>query len=56
MYRSLNGTLRELPDETGLYPGHLYSTDPYGTLGEQKRTNPFLRAANLDQFLSFLCV
>ncbi len=54
MYRSLNGTLRELPDETVLYPGHLYSTDPYGTLGEQKRTNPFLRAANLDQFLSFL--
>ena len=56
MYRSLNGTLRELPDETVLYPGHLYSTDPYGTLGEQKRTNPFLRAANLDQFLSFLGV
>jgi glyoxylase-like metal-dependent hydrolase (beta-lactamase superfamily II) len=56
MYRSLNGTLRELPDETVLYPGHLYSTDPYGTLGEQKRTNPFLRVANLDQFLSFLGV
>ena len=56
MYRSLNGTLRELPDETVLYPGHLYSTDPYGTLGEQKRTNPFLRAANLGQFLSFLGV
>ena len=56
MYRSLNGTLRELPDETVLYPGHLYSTDPYGTLGEQKRTNPFLRAANLAQFLSFLGV
>ena len=56
MYRSLNETLRELPDETVLYPGHLYSTDPSGTLGEQKRTNPFLRAANLDQFLSFLGV
>ena len=56
MYRSINGTLRELPDETVLYPGHLYSTDPYGTLGEQKRTNPFLRAANLAQFLSFLGV
>ena len=56
MYRSLNGTLRELPDETVIYPGHLYSTDPYGTLGEQKRTNPLLRAANLDQFLSFLGV
>ena len=56
MYRSLNGTLRELPDETVLYPGHLYSTDPYGPLGEQKRTNPFLQVANLEQFLSFLGV
>jgi glyoxylase-like metal-dependent hydrolase (beta-lactamase superfamily II) len=56
MYRSLNGTLRELPDDTVVYPGHLYSIDPQGTLGEQKRTNPFLRVANLDQFLSFLSV
>jgi hydroxyacylglutathione hydrolase len=56
MYRSLNGTLRALPDDTVLYPGHLYSTDPYGTLGEQKRTNPFLQVASLETFLSFLGV
>ncbi|MDH3213716.1 MAG: MBL fold metallo-hydrolase [Myxococcales bacterium] len=56
MYRSLNDTLRELPDDTVVYPGHLYSTDPQGTLGEQKQTNPFLRVASLDQFLSFLSV
>jgi hydroxyacylglutathione hydrolase len=56
MYRSLHGTLRELPDETVLYPGHLYSVEASGSLGEQKRTNPFLRVANLDQFLGFLGV
>jgi glyoxylase-like metal-dependent hydrolase (beta-lactamase superfamily II) len=56
MYRSLNGVLKRLPDETLLYPGHLYSSAPEGTLGEQKRTNPYLRVAGLDQFLAFLGV
>lgn len=54
MYRSLNQTLRQLPDETLLYPGHLYSSDPASTMGEQKRSNPFLRVANLEQFLMFM--
>jgi glyoxylase-like metal-dependent hydrolase (beta-lactamase superfamily II) len=54
MYQSLNGTLRQLPDETLLYPGHLYSSEPVDTLGAQKQTNPFLRVASLDQFLTFL--
>jgi glyoxylase-like metal-dependent hydrolase (beta-lactamase superfamily II) len=54
MFRSLHGVLRKLPDETVLYPGHLYSPEPSGTLGEQKRTNPYLRAASLEQFLSFV--
>lgn len=54
MYYSLNQTLRQLPDETLLYPGHLYSSDPVGTLGDQKQSNPYLRAANLEQFLMFL--
>jgi glyoxylase-like metal-dependent hydrolase (beta-lactamase superfamily II) len=54
MYRSLNQILRALPDETLLYPGHLYSPDAVGTMGEQKRVNPFLRVANLEQFLMFI--
>lgn len=54
MYRSLNETLARLPDETLLFPGHLYSSEPSGTLGEQKRTNPFLRVTSLDQFLAFM--
>ncbi|MCZ6463970.1 MAG: MBL fold metallo-hydrolase, partial [Proteobacteria bacterium] len=56
MYRSLHGTLKKLPDETVLYPGHLYSSEPSATMGDQKRTNPFLRATNLETFLSFMGV
>ncbi len=56
MYQSLNGTLKQLPDDTVLYPGHLYSTEGQSTMGEQKRTNPYLRATSLEVFLSFLGV
>lgn len=54
MYRSLNETLKRLPDETLLYPGHLYSAEASDTLGNEKRTNPFLRVSSLDQFLMFM--
>jgi glyoxylase-like metal-dependent hydrolase (beta-lactamase superfamily II) len=54
MYRSLHGTLKQLPDETVVYPGHLYSSEPSASLGHEKRTNPYLRAAGLEQFLSFV--
>ena len=54
MYRSLNEKLKRLPDETLLYPGHLYSAEPWGRLGDEKRTNPFLRVAGLEQFLMFM--
>lgn len=56
MYRSLTGTLKKLPDETLLFPGHLYSSEPHSTLGEQKRRNPFLRVTTLEQFLGFVGV
>ena len=54
MYHSLNGTLKNLPDDTLLYPGHLYSAEPFDTMGHEKRTNPFLRVASLEQFLTFM--
>jgi glyoxylase-like metal-dependent hydrolase (beta-lactamase superfamily II) len=54
MYRSLHDVLKRLPDETVLSPGHLYSPEPSATLGAQKRRNPYLRAASLEDFLSFL--
>jgi glyoxylase-like metal-dependent hydrolase (beta-lactamase superfamily II) len=54
MYRSLNEILKRLPDETLVYPGHLYSSEASDTLGNEKRTNPFLRVSSLDQFLTFM--
>ncbi len=54
MYHSLNGTLKALPDETVLYPGHLYAAEAYGPLGDQKRMNPFLRVTSVEQFLGFM--
>jgi glyoxylase-like metal-dependent hydrolase (beta-lactamase superfamily II) len=54
MYQSLNGTLKALPDETLLYPGHLYSPEPFDTMGHQKRSNPYLRVTSLEQFLMFM--
>jgi len=54
MYHSLNGTLKALPDDTVVYPGHLYSSEPSGSLADEKRSNPYLRVASLEQFLTFL--
>ena len=53
-YRSLHGKLGKLPDETLLYPGHLYAADAHSTIGEQRQTNPYLRVSRLEDFLNFL--
>jgi len=56
LFESLHGTLGRLPDDTVLYPGHLYSEAPSSSMGEQKQRNPFLRATSLTDFLGFLGV
>jgi glyoxylase-like metal-dependent hydrolase (beta-lactamase superfamily II) len=52
MYNSLTQKLMALPDDTILFPGHNYAALPHATLGEQKKTNPYLRFASLKQFLA----
>lgn len=37
-----------------LFPGHFYAAEPSSTMGEQKRRNPYLRVARLEDFLSFM--
>jgi hydroxyacylglutathione hydrolase len=54
MYDSLVNKLARLPDDTLLFPGHFYASEPSSTLGEQKRTNPYLRVTRLEDFLSFM--
>ena len=51
MWWSLNRKLAGLDDSTVLYPGHNYADRPSATLGEQKRENPYLQYASLNQFL-----
>ena len=46
MYESLTQRLAAVPDDTVLYPGHLYSPEPSATMGETRRTQ--LRVPDLD--------
>ncbi|HYT58305.1 MAG TPA: MBL fold metallo-hydrolase [Verrucomicrobiae bacterium] len=52
MYYSLTQKLMALPDETILFPGHNYAALKQATIGEQKKTNPYLRFSSLKQFLA----
>jgi hydroxyacylglutathione hydrolase len=51
MYHSLNDTLRNLDDATVVYPGHAYAPESSTTIGQQKRTNMYMRFRNFDDFL-----
>ena len=53
MFASLRN-LATLADDTVLFPGHHYSAEPWGDMGEQKRRNPYLRVEKLDDFLMFM--
>jgi hydroxyacylglutathione hydrolase len=52
MYHSLTQKLMALPDEMILFPGHNYAPLKHATMGEQKKTNPYLRFSSLKQFLA----
>ena len=49
-YHSL-AKIKKLQDETVFYPGHDYGSTSSHTLGKEKKTNPFLMAQNLEDFL-----
>jgi len=52
MYYSLTQKLMTLPDDMILFPGHNYAQLKHATMGEQKRTNPYLKFSSLKQFLA----
>ena len=52
MYYSLTQKLMTLPDDMILFPGHNYAPLKHATMGEQKRTNPYLKFSSLRQFLA----
>jgi hydroxyacylglutathione hydrolase len=54
MYDSLVNKLKQLPDDTILYPGHNYADRPTSTLGVEKRGNMYLRFNRLEDFLGLM--
>ncbi len=52
MYDSLVNRLAILPDDTVVYPGHLYSPDRSASLAETKRKNPVLAPRSAEEWLA----
>jgi len=50
-YDSLHGKLLSLPDETEVWPGHDVGVRPSSTIGDERRTNPFLLCRTFEEFL-----
>ena len=50
MYESLTQRLATVPDDTILYPGHLYSAEPSASMGETRERNYVFRISGLDQW------
>jgi glyoxylase-like metal-dependent hydrolase (beta-lactamase superfamily II) len=53
MYTSLTQKLMKFDDSTVLCPGHNYAPKPTTTMGEEKRSNPYLLCDSLERFLRF---
>jgi glyoxylase-like metal-dependent hydrolase (beta-lactamase superfamily II) len=51
MWWSLNHKLRALDEATIVYPGHDYGGSPTSTIGEQKKTNPYMQYTSVSQFV-----
>jgi glyoxylase-like metal-dependent hydrolase (beta-lactamase superfamily II) len=54
MYDSLTKRLAAIPDETILYPGHLYSAEASASMGETRRRNYVFRIHSLEQWRMFM--
>ena len=54
MYDSLVNKLKQLPDDTVLYPGHNYADRPTSTIGDEKRRNMYMRFNRLEDFLGLM--
>jgi glyoxylase-like metal-dependent hydrolase (beta-lactamase superfamily II) len=54
MYDSLTRRLATVPDDTILYPGHLYAPEPYASMGETRQRNYVFRIPGLEQWRRFM--
>ncbi len=51
MYHTLYDILLKLPDQTTIYPGHAYGARLTSTLGQERKTNPYLTCVSEADFL-----
>jgi len=51
MYETLTGTLAKLTDDIILLPGHDYGPTKESSLGDQRKTNRYLRMNSIDDWL-----
>jgi hydroxyacylglutathione hydrolase len=52
MYESLTTRLARVPDDTIIFPGHLYSAEPSASMGETRRTNFVFRPRSAAEWLA----
>ncbi|MGA8726399.1 MAG: MBL fold metallo-hydrolase [Acidimicrobiales bacterium] len=52
LYESLTTRLARVPDDTVLYPGHLYSPDPSATMGYTRAHNYVFRLQTPEQWMT----
>lgn len=53
-YDSIFNRLLRLPEETLVYPAHDYKGDTVSTIGEEKRFNPRLRVASVEEYVALM--
>ncbi len=54
MYHSLTKVLSKLPEGTKLFPGHNYASKPVSTIGDEKKTNHYMRIKTLEDWRSLM--
>ncbi len=54
LHDTLTALLADMPDNTVLYPGHDYQGRTQSTLGEERRTNPWLQMPDRSAFVAAL--
>jgi glyoxylase-like metal-dependent hydrolase (beta-lactamase superfamily II) len=52
LYESLTQKLAKVPDDTVLFPGHLYSAEPSATMGETRRLNYVFKPRSAQEWLA----
>ena len=52
MYESLHTRLAKVPDDTVLFPGHLYSQDPSQSMGETRKWNYVFRPRSPQEWMA----